>query len=219
MERGIIGRFLRRFNWSLIAVVLGAATLVIVGLTLLFGCGRPAEAEPDDKIALNLALTGVEHKIESKEALSVAVMDKTIEGIYIGTLIAKQNLRLTIQEQLDIGHAIVHYSNAYGLDPLLVVSVIEVESGGDIRARSPKGALGLMQVMPDWPQKLGLSGDLLDIDFNIRIGSFILSENIRKYGFETGIKIYVAGTLNHQGKQAHDYLAKVKREHSALRGS
>lgn len=40
-------------------------------------------------------------------------------------------------------------ASAQGLDPLLVAAIVRVESGFDPRARSPKGARGLMQIMPD----------------------------------------------------------------------
>ncbi len=44
----------------------------------------------------------------------------------------------------------------YGVDRRLVEAVVRVESGGDPRAVSPKGALGLMQLMPERAAALGI---------------------------------------------------------------
>ena len=47
-----------------------------------------------------------------------------------------------------IREAVLRSSERHGLDPLLVTAIIEVESNFRPEARSPLGALGLMQVMP-----------------------------------------------------------------------
>ena len=47
-------------------------------------------------------------------------------------------------------------SRQYGLDPQLVSAVIEVESAWNPRARSRKGALGLMQLLPSTGARLGV---------------------------------------------------------------
>ncbi len=60
--------------------------------------------------------------------------------------------------------------------PQLVLALIDVESSFDPFAVSSAGAVGLMQVMPFWPRKLGLSTrDLLDVELNVRMGTSILA--------------------------------------------
>jgi soluble lytic murein transglycosylase-like protein len=61
------------------------------------------------------------------------------------------------------------------LPPSLVMAVIDVESRFDRWAVSPAGAVGLMQIMPFWPRKLGMTNDqLVRIPQNIRMGCTIL---------------------------------------------
>ena len=62
-----------------------------------------------------------------------------------------------------------------GLPPALVMAVIDVESRFDRWAVSSAGAVGLMQVMPFWPQQLGMKNEqLVHIPQNIRMGCTIL---------------------------------------------
>ncbi len=72
-------------------------------------------------------------------------------------------------------HSVVKKAaKSYGLDPGLVKAVIEAESGWNPYAVSPKGALGLMQLMPDTAQEL-MVYDPLDPEENIWGGSHYLS--------------------------------------------
>lgn len=70
----------------------------------------------------------------------------------------------------------VHYEAARaGLEPELVLAVIEVESNFDRYAVSVAGALGLMQVMPFWRNEIGRPDDnLIRLDTNLRYGCTIL---------------------------------------------
>jgi soluble lytic murein transglycosylase-like protein len=57
----------------------------------------------------------------------------------------------------------------------LVMSVIDVESRFNRYAISSAGAVGLMQVMPFWPDQLGMTNhQLVEIRHNIRMGCTIL---------------------------------------------
>jgi len=64
------------------------------------------------------------------------------------------------------------YAERRGLDPRLVKSVIAAESEFTARAKSPAGALGLMQVMPATSEYMGISGKALyEPEANIRAGT------------------------------------------------
>ena len=70
----------------------------------------------------------------------------------------------------------VHYeASIAGLEPELVLAVIEVESNFDTYAISVAGALGLMQVMPFWRDEIGRPDDnLIQLETNLRYGCTIL---------------------------------------------
>jgi hypothetical protein len=73
----------------------------------------------------------------------------------------------------------VHHASArYGLDPQLVSALIYVESRGQAHARSPKGALGLMQIMPGTGKRYGVSkpASLLDPAINVDAGVHYLRD-------------------------------------------
>jgi len=69
----------------------------------------------------------------------------------------------------------------HGLDPCLVQALIEIESAGDQSAVSPKGAQGLMQIMPGTARDLKLD-DPLDPTANIDAGSRYLREQLKTFG-------------------------------------
>ena len=104
------------------------------------------------------------------------------------------NPHLTGPQLERIRAAILRYSEKYVLDPLLVTAVIEVESAGRPWAVSPKGALGLMQVMPYMINPMGLAGNPSTIETNIEAGCMILADNIRRLGESDGISAYFWGS-------------------------
>jgi soluble lytic murein transglycosylase-like protein len=80
------------------------------------------------------------------------------------------------QERLLILRQIHFEARRSGLEPELVLALINVESNFDRFAISSAGAQGLMQVMPFWLDELGRPDDnLFDINTNLRFGCTILN--------------------------------------------
>lgn len=71
-------------------------------------------------------------------------------------------------------------ANDQGMNPTVIKSIIAVESGYDPFARSSKGAMGLMQLMPETAQELGVA-DPWDPMENITAGTKFISYLLRKY--------------------------------------
>jgi membrane-bound lytic murein transglycosylase MltF len=74
-------------------------------------------------------------------------------------------------------------SDRHHLDPDLINSVIHAESGFNPRAVSPKGAQGLMQLMPRTASELGVT-DVFDPGANVEGGTRYLSELLVRYDFD-----------------------------------
>jgi soluble lytic murein transglycosylase-like protein len=68
-----------------------------------------------------------------------------------------------------------------GLEPEIVLALIEVESHFDPYAVSRVGAQGLMQIMPFWKNEIGRPEDnLIDTDTNLRYGCTILKHYLKR---------------------------------------
>jgi soluble lytic murein transglycosylase-like protein len=81
-------------------------------------------------------------------------------------------------ERLEILQSVyceTHRNGATLLPPGLVMAVLDVESGFDRWAVSSAGAVGLMQVMPFWPERLGMRRyELTHVEPNLHMGCAIL---------------------------------------------
>ncbi|MBV8045821.1 MAG: lytic transglycosylase domain-containing protein [Paludibacterium sp.] len=69
----------------------------------------------------------------------------------------------------------------FGIDPGLLHALIQVESGYDAEARSAKGAIGLMQLMPQTGRRFG-AGRLEDPVDNLNAGTRYLAWLYRRFG-------------------------------------
>lgn len=122
------------------------------------------------------------------------ISSRAIEPEDVAAVLAAENPSLAPEELARIARAVVRSSHEYGLDPALVTAVIKVESSARPGVRSPKGAVGLMQVMPHMLRPLELAGNFTTVESNIEAGCWILSRNIRRFGEREGILTYFWGS-------------------------
>ena len=87
---------------------------------------------------------------------------------------------------------IASMSAAHGVDPNLVRALIQVESGYRARALSPKGAMGLMQLMPSTAREYKVRNPY-DPKANIAAGVKHLKSLIDRWGVELALAAYNAG--------------------------
>ena len=137
-----------------------------------------------------MAQTGVERKPPG-ETLPVMVREGSGPPprlpARIAPLVQRQNLKIVIEK----------YAQQYGVDQDLVWAVIHQESGFNAQAVSPKGAMGLMQLMPGTAAMLGVA-DAFDVEQNLAGGIKYLERCLSQFNQDVGLALaaYNAGPDN-----------------------
>lgn len=121
------------------------------------------------------------------EILIEVKKDRPKEMAAINASILKKNIDLYDNE-------IVEESLRADVSPELVKAMVLVESGFNPRARSPKGAMGLMQLMPFTAREVGVT-DAYDPRQSIRGGVTYLRKMLDRFGGDTRLAVaaYNAG--------------------------
>ena len=138
--------------------------------------------------------------------------------------VAKPAAPAAIQlQQVDLDQLVRDASNRNRLDPDFVNSVIKAESGFHPRAVSPKGAQGLMQLMPGTAALLGVA-DPFDPKANVDAGTLYLSRLLDQYHDDPikALAAYNAGAHRvdkYHGVppfyETHAYIARIVRDFNA----
>lgn len=103
-----------------------------------------------------------------------------------------------------------------GIDPLLIVAVMAIESSFNPFAESSMGAQGLMQVIPRFHEdKIGKGANedaLFDPMLNIRVGTQVIVEGIRRFGsLQAGLQYYAGALRDPNASYANKVLALKQR--------
>lgn len=98
-----------------------------------------------------------------------------------------------LEPEIPFKGMIVEASQRYGLPPALVMAVVKAESNFRPEARSPKGAMGLMQLMPSTAEGLGVE-DPFDPRQNVEGGVRYLRQLLDHFGdLKLALAAYNAG--------------------------
>ena len=114
-----------------------------------------------------------------------------------------------------------HEARRNRLDPLLIVAIIAIESRFNPIAQSEMGAMGLMQIIPQYhADKFAAAGggSVLDPRVNIQVGSRVLKEYIVRGGTETaGLQLYNGSADDASNNYANKVIAERQRLQAAIR--
>jgi soluble lytic murein transglycosylase-like protein len=125
-----------------------------------------------------------------------------------------------------LSQAVAKASAETGLSKELLHGVIQTESAGNTSARSPKGAIGLMQLMPGTAKEMGV--DPTDPVQNVLGGARYLAQMKQRFGSDQlALAAYNAGpgaVEDHGGrippyKETQDYVKRVLAARDRLRGA
>jgi Transglycosylase SLT domain len=115
---------------------------------------------------------------------------------------ASANARGAVEPTASVAASIAEASQRFDVPVSWLRAVIRVESGGDPLAVSPKGAIGLMQIMPEtWASlqlRYGLGADPFDAHDNILAGAAYLRELHDRYGAPGFLAAYDAGPARYE---------------------
>jgi soluble lytic murein transglycosylase-like protein len=168
----------------------------IVGALLLVGWNNGPE------------VASVDASEPTPEVAAAPTLSLDRDGIV--TTLRRRNPQLGATQATRIADAVLACTETQQIEdltPELVLSIMFQESDARPHAVSPKGAVGLMQVMPYMYRVLQLPGGIANLESNIEAGCLLLADNMRRLGRERGILSYFWGSQI----RGDEYLRGVER--------
>ena len=126
---------------------------------------------------------------------------KTITNL-IANYIRSRNKSIGINQSFVLAESFVIYSEEYDIDPFFLTAQANIESYFEMFSKSNKGAIGIMQIMPNiWVKMIPFvtsKDDLYNPVINVRSGAFVIAHYREQCGddYEKILRCY------HGGKKA-----------------
>ena len=153
---------------------LGASLLLAAALAPAAPAASPAQQEPELRAIVQQSITNSRCHADRYDS---AVWFKLMEP-KLRKLVTDAQERMQI---LETAYCEANRPGEQRLPPGLIMAVIDVESRFDRWAVSSAGAVGLMQVMPFWPEQLGMRRhQLTQVEANMRMGCAILRHYLQR---------------------------------------
>lgn len=170
----------------------------------------------DPEVALLEPLPRIEVPVASRVARVEADWKQRAAVQYLA-----RRYRVAVDSAADFVGAAFAAGQRVGIDPLLILAVMAVESRFNPLAESHMGAKGLMQIIPRFHlEKLapfGGAAAVLDPDANVQVGARILKEYIRLGGsLESGLLLYNGSSDDAEAVYAQKVMAERQRLMEAL---
>jgi hypothetical protein len=192
----------------------GASGLVLAGAAPAVETHLPTSLTPSNLYLLAKMISSQHVAADARDdRVLVSAREQSLVTSYLARRyhVAQEPVGELVKAAFDTGRQV-------GLDPLLLLAVMAIESGFNPYAESGVGAKGLMQVMSkvhsDKFQYFGGPGAALEPLANITVGAVVLKDCIARGGsLADGLRLYVGSTSPDDG----GYGAKVMAERGRLR--
>jgi soluble lytic murein transglycosylase-like protein len=152
---------------------------LIVWIFLLFSASALAGSQIEEPLS-NSVRAQMQKSISDSAAPRLVFASETEGKLWLAEMSNRLKGRMPDQTTRENFLRTVDYeATRAGLDPQMVLGLIQVESGFNKYAVSPVGARGFMQVMPFWVHSIGAKDhDLFHMRLNLRYGCTILRHYI-----------------------------------------
>ena len=134
---------------------------------------------------------------QGEDDLAAAVLDRQL-GFELFRSYANDEVREALVTALPHGDLLWRTGQRVGIDPLLLASVVQAESGFDADAVSVQGALGLMQVLPETADLYRPAADPIEPAINVEVGARYLRSQLKLFDGDLPLALaaYNAGPGN-----------------------
>ncbi len=172
-------------------VTAGALAAVLVAVLLVSGATAPLDARPTQLASTLPSISADRQAVVTQPVHRATPTDPRIDAL---AAIVARKYRVSEEATREFVRTAYREGARHGIDPLLIVSVMAVESRFNPVAQSEGGAMGLMQVIPRFHAEKFDAADrssVLDPRTNIQVGVRILKEYIGRGGNElAGLQLY-----------------------------